>query len=73
MSWKTPSGVSFTGCPSAEFHVLWEALAQYVENTRDAVEYGDAEGLDNKLAVAEKILARFETVVAKIANIEGAV
>jgi hypothetical protein len=51
-----------------EFMVVWEALTQYVEGVREAIEYGDATNLDEKLAVAERVLARFDAVVAAVGD-----
>lgn len=48
----------------ADLHVVWSAMTQYVENTREALEAGeDCPVPRAELARAEEILARLDAAV----------
>lgn len=52
---------------SAAFEALWEALAQYVQNTEDAEESLDERGRA-KLDAARRMLEKFDAAVISTAG-----
>jgi hypothetical protein len=49
------------------FLAVWEALTQYVDNQREIE--GESDHEDAKLRAAERLLADFNVVMAKVADV----
>ena len=56
------------GLSEAEARVIWEAIGQYVDNVRDAInDDDDADPLEINLTIAESLLEKMDSAIAMLA------
>jgi hypothetical protein len=58
------------GLSESEARVVWEAIGQYVDNAKDAINVHDEEdlpkGMDEALLIAESILEKMNAAIAAL-------